>query len=100
MLWVYCVFVLRQKKMAHGKNQDERPSEQREELGEETFLKDLHLYMKKRNTPIEKIPHLGFKQSEYTVLQIKMHMHACMRTHTDTGKHAHTYSACTRIHSN
>uniref|UniRef100_A0A8C7VKM7 ARID domain-containing protein n=1 Tax=Oncorhynchus mykiss TaxID=8022 RepID=A0A8C7VKM7_ONCMY len=48
--------------MAHGKNQDERPSEQGEEMGEETFLKDLYLYMKKRNTPIEKIPHLGFKQ--------------------------------------
>ncbi|XP_023839948.1 AT-rich interactive domain-containing protein 5B [Salvelinus sp. IW2-2015] len=48
--------------MAHGKNQDERPSEQGEEMEEETFLKDLHLYMKKRNTPIEKIPHLGFKQ--------------------------------------
>ncbi|KAK6316090.1 hypothetical protein J4Q44_G00136140 [Coregonus suidteri] len=48
--------------MAHGENQDERPSEQEEEMREETFLKDFHLYMKKRDTPIEKIPHLGFKQ--------------------------------------
>ncbi|XP_041706054.1 AT-rich interactive domain-containing protein 5A [Coregonus clupeaformis] len=42
--------------------QEERPSEQEKEMGEETFLKDLCLYMKKRGTPIERIPHLGFKQ--------------------------------------
>uniref|UniRef100_A0A4W5QVH1 ARID domain-containing protein n=1 Tax=Hucho hucho TaxID=62062 RepID=A0A4W5QVH1_9TELE len=47
--------------------QEERPSEQEKEMGEETFLKDLYLYMKKRDTPIERIPHLGFKQSETIV---------------------------------
>ncbi|XP_071219805.1 trithorax group protein osa-like [Salvelinus alpinus] len=41
--------------------QEERPSEQEKEMGEETFLKDLYLHMKKRDTPIERIPHLGFK---------------------------------------
>lgn len=51
--------------MAHA--EEERPSEQEKEMGEETFLKDLYLYMKKRDTPIERIPHLGFKQSECTV---------------------------------
>ncbi|KAL0965372.1 hypothetical protein UPYG_G00280460 [Umbra pygmaea] len=48
--------------MSTGENQDDRPSEQEEELGEETFLKVLYTYMKKRDTPIERIPHLGFKQ--------------------------------------
>ncbi|XP_010875939.2 AT-rich interaction domain 6 [Esox lucius] len=47
--------------MSHEEKQDNRPSEQEEELGE-TFLKELYTYMKKRNTPIERIPHLGFKQ--------------------------------------
>lgn len=42
----------------------EKRSEQREEMTEETFLKDLYLFMKQRDTPIERIPHLGFKQSE------------------------------------
>uniref|UniRef100_A0A8C2ASA5 AT-rich interaction domain 6 n=1 Tax=Cyprinus carpio TaxID=7962 RepID=A0A8C2ASA5_CYPCA len=40
----------------------EKRSEQREEMTEETFLKDLYLFMKQRDTPIERIPHLGFKQ--------------------------------------
>ncbi|XP_073681267.1 uncharacterized protein [Garra rufa] len=40
----------------------EKRSEQGEELTEESFLKDLYLFMKQRDTPIERIPHLGFKQ--------------------------------------
>ncbi|KTG35582.1 hypothetical protein cypCar_00001780 [Cyprinus carpio] len=40
----------------------EKRSEQREEMTEESFLKDLYLFMKQRDTPIERIPHLGFKQ--------------------------------------
>ncbi|XP_067279742.1 AT-rich interaction domain 6 [Pseudorasbora parva] len=40
----------------------ERSSEQGEEMTEERFLKDLYLFMKQRDTPIERIPHLGFKQ--------------------------------------
>lgn len=31
-------------------------------MSEERFLKDLYLFMKDRGTPIERIPHLGFKQ--------------------------------------
>lgn len=42
----------------------ERSSEPGEEMTEERFLKDLYLFMKQRDTPIERIPHLGFKQSE------------------------------------
>jgi len=42
----------------------ERSSELGEEMTEERFLKDLYLFMKQRDTPIERIPHLGFKQSE------------------------------------
>ncbi|XP_026090179.1 AT-rich interaction domain 6 [Carassius auratus] len=40
----------------------ENRSEQGEEMTEESFLKDLYLFMKQRDTPIERIPHLGFKQ--------------------------------------
>uniref|UniRef100_A0A673CMR3 ARID domain-containing protein n=1 Tax=Sphaeramia orbicularis TaxID=375764 RepID=A0A673CMR3_9TELE len=35
---------------------------------EEQFLKDLYLFMKKRDTPIERIPHLGFKQLDLFVM--------------------------------
>ncbi|KAG7238649.1 hypothetical protein INR49_030723 [Caranx melampygus] len=40
--------------------QDE--DEQVEEMMEDQFLKGLYLFMRKRDTPIERIPHLGFKQ--------------------------------------
>ncbi|XP_061822014.1 AT-rich interaction domain 6 [Nerophis lumbriciformis] len=36
--------------------------------GEEQFLKSLYLFMKKRDTPIERIPHLGFKQIDLYVM--------------------------------
>ncbi|KAG7477227.1 hypothetical protein MATL_G00091910 [Megalops atlanticus] len=39
-----------------------------EEMSEESFLKDLYLYMKNRDTPIERIPHLGFKQIDLFVM--------------------------------
>lgn len=42
-------------------SQDE--DEQMEEILEDQFLKGLYLFMRKRDTPIERIPHLGFKQS-------------------------------------
>ncbi|XP_028273824.1 AT-rich interaction domain 6 isoform X2 [Parambassis ranga] len=48
--------------MADGQFQEERTKEPVEEVTEERFLKDLYLFMKKRDTPIERIPHLGFKQ--------------------------------------
>uniref|UniRef100_A0A3Q3L1B8 AT-rich interaction domain 6 n=1 Tax=Mastacembelus armatus TaxID=205130 RepID=A0A3Q3L1B8_9TELE len=44
--------------------QGEKSKEPMEELTEEQFLKDLYLFMKKRDTPIERIPNLGFKQNE------------------------------------
>lgn len=34
---------------------------------EKLFLKDLYTYMKKRGSPIERIPNLGFKQSNSTL---------------------------------
>ncbi|XP_043077872.1 AT-rich interaction domain 6 [Puntigrus tetrazona] len=40
----------------------EKRSDQGEEMTEESFLKELYLFMKQRDTPIERIPHLGFKQ--------------------------------------
>lgn len=52
-------------KMAHGEFQEEKSKEVMDEVTEDQFLKDLHLFMKKRDTPIERIPHLGFKQSKY-----------------------------------
>ncbi|XP_029024108.1 AT-rich interaction domain 6 [Betta splendens] len=56
--------------MIHAKQMDMEPKESpgekskdpAEEITEEQFLKDLYLFMKKRDTPIERIPHLGFKQ--------------------------------------
>ncbi len=50
--------------------QEERVKEVVEEITEteKQFLKDLYVFMKKRNTPIERIPNLGFKQSTYRFL--------------------------------
>ncbi|XP_033502392.1 AT-rich interaction domain 6 [Epinephelus lanceolatus] len=48
--------------MARREIREERTKEPVEELTEEQFLKDLYLFMKKRDTPIERIPNLGFKQ--------------------------------------
>lgn len=45
--------------MAQGPIREERS---KDEVAEREFLKDLHLFMKKRDTPIERIPNLGFKQ--------------------------------------
>ncbi|KAM9306434.1 AT-rich interaction domain 6 isoform 2-T2 [Pholidichthys leucotaenia] len=42
--------------------QQKRSRELVQEMTEEQFLKELYLFMKKRETPIERIPHLGFKQ--------------------------------------
>uniref|UniRef100_A0A3Q1AU45 ARID domain-containing protein n=1 Tax=Amphiprion ocellaris TaxID=80972 RepID=A0A3Q1AU45_AMPOC len=53
---------------AQGEFQEERTKEPVEEITEEQFLKDLYLFMKKRDTPIERIPHLGFKQIDLFVM--------------------------------
>lgn len=54
--------------MAHGEFDVERPNEAADEKSdaEKKFLKDLYNFMKKRDSPIERIPNLGFKQSNYT----------------------------------
>ncbi|XP_017348820.1 AT-rich interaction domain 6 [Ictalurus punctatus] len=40
----------------------QKNEEKTESMTEESFLKDLHFFMKQKETPIERIPHLGFKQ--------------------------------------
>ncbi|XP_049595292.1 AT-rich interaction domain 6 isoform X1 [Syngnathus scovelli] len=58
--------------MAHrAKAQPGVPEEHRRELmgmTEEAFLTNLYLFMKQRDTPIERIPHLGFKQIDLFVM--------------------------------
>lgn len=51
--------------MAHGDIQENIIREPMVENSEEQFLKNLYVFMKKRDTPIERIPNLGFKQSNY-----------------------------------
>ncbi|KAM9734421.1 AT-rich interaction domain 6 [Menidia menidia] len=48
--------------MAHQDFEEERPKDPSEEMTEEQFLKNLYNFMRKRDTPIERIPNLGFKQ--------------------------------------
>lgn len=45
-------------------NREEETSEE-SRAEEQTFLVELYKYMKERDTPIERIPFLGFKQSEW-----------------------------------
>ncbi|XP_072227903.1 AT-rich interactive domain-containing protein 5A-like [Leuresthes tenuis] len=54
--------------MAHTEFQEERNKDPLEEMTEEQFLKNLYLFMKKRDTPIERIPNLGFKQIDLFVM--------------------------------
>ncbi|XP_037607795.1 AT-rich interaction domain 6 [Sebastes umbrosus] len=55
-------------KMAHREIQSERTKQPVEEMTEERFLKELYLFMKKRDSPIERIPNLGFKQIDLFVM--------------------------------
>lgn len=48
--------------------QELRPQEPTKEMTEQQFLKELYLFMRKRDTPIERIPHLGFKQIDLFVM--------------------------------
>lgn len=50
-------------KEERGESQEEVSEESRAE--EQAFLVELYKYMKDRDTPIERIPFLGFKQSEW-----------------------------------
>ncbi|XP_018599477.2 AT-rich interactive domain-containing protein 5A isoform X1 [Scleropages formosus] len=45
---------------ADGEEMPDRPGES--EMEEKTFVASLYRFMEERNTPIERIPHLGFKQ--------------------------------------
>ncbi|XP_042328638.1 AT-rich interactive domain-containing protein 5A isoform X2 [Sceloporus undulatus] len=49
-----------QKSPAEESGDDEMPIGEKEE--EQTFLVNLYKFMKDRHTPIERVPHLGFKQ--------------------------------------
>uniref|UniRef100_A0A672IKD0 AT-rich interaction domain 6 n=1 Tax=Salarias fasciatus TaxID=181472 RepID=A0A672IKD0_SALFA len=48
--------------------QERQPKQPIKEMTEEQFLKDLYIFMRKRDTPIERIPHLGFKQIDLFVM--------------------------------
>lgn len=52
-------------KMVHSDIQEKSTKDSMEEKTEEKFLKNLYIFMKKRDMPIERIPNLGFKQSNY-----------------------------------
>ncbi|KAF1377783.1 hypothetical protein PFLUV_G00204320 [Perca fluviatilis] len=54
--------------MAHREIREERTKEPVEEMTEEQFLSDLYMFMKKKDTPIERIPNLGFKQIDLFVM--------------------------------
>lgn len=54
--------------MAQEEIQENRSRDGREEepsQAEKQFLKELYMFMRRRDTPIERIPNLGFKQSKY-----------------------------------
>lgn len=54
-------------KEERSEKKDERKDEETSEESraeEQSFLVELYKYMKERDTPIERIPFLGFKQSE------------------------------------
>lgn len=53
---------------AQGEIQENGGTDGREEepsQAEKQFLKELYMFMRRRETPIERIPNLGFKQSKY-----------------------------------
>lgn len=53
---------------AQGEIQENGSTDGREEepsQAEKQFLKELYMFMRRRDTPIERIPNLGFKQSKY-----------------------------------
>lgn len=57
--------------MAQGEIQENRSQDGREEepsQPEKQFLKELYIFMRRRDTPIERIPNLGFKQSKYGLM--------------------------------
>lgn len=58
----------KEREKEESNDKEEKKEEDASEEGraeEQAFLVDLYKYMKDRDTPIERIPFLGFKQSEY-----------------------------------
>uniref|UniRef100_A0A3B3VIF7 Uncharacterized LOC106955578 n=1 Tax=Poecilia latipinna TaxID=48699 RepID=A0A3B3VIF7_9TELE len=91
--------------MAQVEVQDESTKKPMEEITEEQFLKNLYLFMKKRDTPIERIPNLGFKQNKQTqtnlssTIQVTSHQ-LWKRVYNALGGNPRSTSAatCTRRH--
>lgn len=54
-------------------NNEEGSRPDQSESEERTFVSNLYRFMKDRGTPIERIPHLGFKQSEFILLRATLH---------------------------
>lgn len=40
------------------------------DMEERSFVSRLYVFMKDKATPIERIPHLGFKQSEFAFMKL------------------------------
>ncbi|XP_034566064.1 AT-rich interaction domain 6 [Notolabrus celidotus] len=57
-----------QTEMAQGEIKEEQPKDPVLESSERELLKELYGFMKKRDTPIERIPNLGFKQINLYVM--------------------------------
>lgn len=70
----------REKEESNDKEEKKEEDTSEESRAEEqAFLVELYKYMKDRDTPIERIPFLGFKQSEY-------HLHPTL-SHPPHGEH-------------
>nr|XP_030145702.3 AT-rich interactive domain-containing protein 5A isoform X2 [Taeniopygia guttata]XP_032608354.2 AT-rich interactive domain-containing protein 5A isoform X2 [Taeniopygia guttata]XP_032608355.2 AT-rich interactive domain-containing protein 5A isoform X2 [Taeniopygia guttata] len=52
----------RDKAAGEGGDKEDKEDKEKEKEEEEAFLVSLYKFMKERRTPIERIPHLGFKQ--------------------------------------
>ncbi|KAL7981317.1 hypothetical protein Chor_002213 [Crotalus horridus] len=61
-----------QKTLEEDSGDEEMLSSEKEE--EQTFLVNLYKFMKERHTPIERVPHLGFKQINLLVLPYVRHL--------------------------
>lgn len=61
--------------MESSNSTEEKSSESQsepEEQEEKSFVANLYGFMKERNTPIERIPHLGFKQGKVAACHCKL----------------------------
>uniref|UniRef100_A0A8C3A573 ARID domain-containing protein n=1 Tax=Cyclopterus lumpus TaxID=8103 RepID=A0A8C3A573_CYCLU len=83
--------------MAQTEIQQERTKKSEEQMSEEKFLIDLYRFMKKRDTPIERIPNLGFKQSTCYIVTVQQ---LWKQVYNSLGGNPRSTSAatCTRRH--